>query len=632
MRRLVVLGLAILSLQLIHCGTDDCPTCNNPGKPIAPCEPWPENGATGVPDGAVLSWGCGDCEYGCKVTYDIYFGTEAEPPLVSPDFEQKRYNPGALEPDTRYYWKVVAKSPLGSTPGELWDFHTEEVSCTTNPTLPCNPFPAFLAEDVSIETELSWEGGESRCGYPVTYDVYFGHSDPPPLVCSGCTTKTYDPGTLEYDTWYIWFVDASDSGGSVEGAGWSFTTEAGPCTDPPTQACSPHPADGTSEVPLDGVRLTWEGGESRCGLPVTYDIYFGESSVGDQLVCVDCTTRFYDPGPLRRSRVYVWGVVPGDANGEALGSWWAFKTTAGELRSWRITPDGSGDVPTIQAGVDSAADGDTLILADGFYEGDGNTDILVVDRTLTIRSESGDPEHCIVDCRSTGHDGFHFSSCSGLIDGLSFIGAATAVEAGLAASVQVNNCNIDGCVDRAIRVIGGNGGGYSSVDLAFCEFMANWAGVSYVDTKCGLSATKCVFGCNGYLAELGGQATVRLDRCTIAYNHGGTAGLIRSCGPCFSDAEIRQCIFAENSGVLLGIVPTFQCNDVYGNTDGDYVGVLEGMNGIDGNFSLDPRFCGLDSGGVKLRPDSPCAEGNHPDGADCGQIGAFPAGCNPGSP
>jgi hypothetical protein len=325
-------------------------------------------------------------------------------------------------------------------------------------------------------------------------------------------------------------------------------------------------------------------------------------------------------------------VVPKDANGEALGRWWAFKTTAGELRSWRIKPDGTGDVPTIQAGVDSAADGDTLILADGFYEGDGNTDILVVDRTLTIRSESGDPEACIIDCRDTGHMGFHFSLCSCRIDGLCIIGAATAVEARIAASVLVKNCIIEGCVNPAIRVIGGNGGGYSSVGLAFCEFMANWSGVSYVTYKCGLSATDCVFGSNGYLVELGAQAAVRLDRCTIAYNHGETEGLIRNCDPCFSNAQIRRCILAYNSGVLLGIVPTFQCNDVYGNTDGDYVGLLEGMNGADGNFSLDPRFCGLDSGGVKLRPDSPCAEGNHPDGADCGQIGAYPAGCNPGSP
>jgi hypothetical protein len=628
---LAVPGLLLATALFAGC-SNDCPVCNVPDEPTAPCDPCPSDGASGVPDGIVLSWGCGECESGLPVTYDVYFGPAQEPSLVSRDFERKRYSPGPLEPGTHYYWKIVAKSSAGSTPGDLWDFLTEEASCNGGPTLPCNPSPAFLAEDVSVETDLSWEGGESRCGYPVTYDVYFGHSDPPPLVCSGCTTRTYDPGTLEYDAWYIWFVDAHDSAGSVEGPGWFFTTEAGPCTDAPTQACNPYPADHTSEVPLDGVLLTWEGGESRCGLPVTYDIYFGESSVGDQLVCVDCTTRFYDPGPLRRSRVYVWGVVPRDANGEALGRWWAFKTTAGDLRSWRITPDGMGDVPTIQAGVDSAADGDTLLLADGFYEGPGNTDVLVVDRTLTIRSESADPELCIIDCRATGHDGFHFSQCSCLIDGLTLIGAATAVEARLAASIQVDNCTIKYCADRAIVVTGWPGGAYSSVDLTSCVFMANWSGVSYVADNAGLSATECVFGSNEYLVDLGARATVRLDRCTIAYNHGGTAGLIRNCCPRFSGAEIRQCIFASNSGVLVGIVPTFQCNDVYGNTDGDYVGLLEGMNGIDGNFSLDPRFCGLDSGGVKLRPDSPCAEGNHPDGADCGQIGAFPAGCNPGSP
>ncbi|MFC1800215.1 right-handed parallel beta-helix repeat-containing protein [Candidatus Eisenbacteria bacterium] len=621
-----------MTALLVGC-SEDCPTCNVPDEPSAPCDPSPADGASGVLDGIVLSWGCGDCECGLKVTYDVHFGPDSEPPLISRDFELKRYSPGPLEPGTHYYWKIVAKNSAGSTAGPVWDFETEPAACTKSPTLPCNPSPANAAVAVAVDTDLIWECGESSCELKVTYDVYFGRGFPaPPLVCDGCSTRTYDPGMLDHDSRYFWKVVASDSAGSTTGPMWDFWTEEAACTDGPTTPHSPFPADRTSDLPLDGVLLTWEGGDSQCGLPVTYDIYFGEESVGDQLVCSDCTTKFYDPGPLNRSRVYVWGVVPRDANGEALGRWWVFKTTAGELRSWYIKPDGTGDVPTIQAGVDSAADGDTLILADGFYEGTGNREILIVARNLTIRSESGDPEACIIDCRSTGHNGFHFSMCNGLIDGLTLIGTTTAIVARLGASVQVNNCNIDRCVDRAVVVVGRLGGAYSSVSLSSCVFMENWAGVSYVANKAGLSATKCLFGSNEHLVDLGEQATVRLDRCTIAYNHGGTAGLIRSCGPCFSDAEIRQCIFASNSGVLVGIVPTFQCNDVYGNTDGDYVGLLEGMNGIDGNFSLDPRFCGLDSGGVKLRPDSPCAEGNHPDGADCGQIGAFPAGCNPGSP
>ena len=38
--------------------------------------------------------------------------------------------------------------------------------------------------------------------------------------------------------------------------------------------------------------------------------------------------------------------------------------------TWRITSDGTGDAPTIQAGIDSAAAGDTIALANGTFTGD----------------------------------------------------------------------------------------------------------------------------------------------------------------------------------------------------------------------------------------------------------------------
>ena len=73
--------------------------------------------------------------------------------------------------------------------------------------------------------------------------------------------------------------------------------------------------------------------------------------------------------------------------------------------------------------------------------------------------------------------------------------------------------------------------------------------------------------------------------------------------------------------------PTFECNNLY-NIQIPYAGDCTDQTGINGNISVDPQFCGIpDSGNYLLQTDSPCAPGNHPDGYDCGQIGAKGVGC-----
>lgn len=75
-----------------------------------------------------------------------------------------------------------------------------------------------------------------------------------------------------------------------------------------------------------------------------------------------------------------------------------------------VKPDGTGDYPTIQAAVDAAANGDVIELADGVFVGDGNRDIDVSGKQITVRSQGG-PEACVIDCQggpSDRHRGFYF--------------------------------------------------------------------------------------------------------------------------------------------------------------------------------------------------------------------------------
>ena len=50
---------------------------------------------------------------------------------------------------------------------------------------------------------------------------------------------------------------------------------------------------------------------------------------------------------------------------------------------------------SIQAAIDAAQDGDTVVVGDGTYTGEGNRDIRFRGKAITVRSENG-PATCIV--------------------------------------------------------------------------------------------------------------------------------------------------------------------------------------------------------------------------------------------
>jgi|GEM_PF-1413240 len=105
--------------------------------PYVPSNPHPENGSTGVATDADLSWTGGDPD-GDAVVYDVYFGTAYPLPQVSEGQSSTTYDPGVLEPNTTYYWRIDAHDSHGaSTTGPDWVFvtETEENNPPTIPTI-----------------------------------------------------------------------------------------------------------------------------------------------------------------------------------------------------------------------------------------------------------------------------------------------------------------------------------------------------------------------------------------------------------------------------------------------------------------------------------------------------------------
>lgn len=103
------------------------------------------------------------------------------------------------------------------------------------PSIPSNPDPYDNKANVNTDYKLSWTGGDID-NDPVTYDVYFGDTSPPPKVQSNQSGTTYDPGILKDDTTYYWMIVAWDIYGMMNsGPVWTFSTKGNNPPNPPTK-------------------------------------------------------------------------------------------------------------------------------------------------------------------------------------------------------------------------------------------------------------------------------------------------------------------------------------------------------------------------------------------------------------
>ena len=103
-----------------------CSTTNNQ-PPRIPSNPLPNDNTFNVDPETTLSWSGGDPDSGDTVTYDIYFGKTSNPPLVASNYLSLSYDPGILDYNSVYYWKIVARDSNGaSTEGPIWEFTTKD--------------------------------------------------------------------------------------------------------------------------------------------------------------------------------------------------------------------------------------------------------------------------------------------------------------------------------------------------------------------------------------------------------------------------------------------------------------------------------------------------------------------------
>ena len=271
-----------------------------------PMYPSPADGATAVSTTPTLSWRGGNLFFDDILTYDVYFGTTSPPPLVSSNQTGTTYIPGMLDYFTTYYWQIVSRDSSGKeTTGPIWSFTT-----VSNPPELSNFSPLDGAIDVSTTPILSWTATDPNPGDTVTFDVYFGKTNPPPLKTVNQTSNTYNPGRLSSYVTYYWKIVARDNHGSeTVGPVLSFTT----LNNPPQLTPYYMPEDGETGVSQKPT-LSWSASDPDPDDSIVFDIYFGTTNPPPLVISGQSSPR-YKPGetvPLTHWTVFYWKIVARD--------------------------------------------------------------------------------------------------------------------------------------------------------------------------------------------------------------------------------------------------------------------------------------------------------------------------------
>jgi len=210
-------------------------------------------------------------------------------------------------------------------------------------------------------------------------------------------------------------------------------------------------------------------------------------------------------------------------------------------RTWYILPDSTGDAITIQAGTDSAAVGDTVLVACGIY----------------YEYERGDAECVTIDAQRDFNNPGHVLICDG--DSTTYIMGLTLMNGhvphyggGLSCSgnVVISNCDI---VGNYAEMAGGGVSCVNSPSFTDCGFYGNMtdgsggglAGGNPVLTRCHFSGNTSA---NGSAGALVAGNLKNINDCTFVRNYAHLVG-----GAIEGDnLTFKKCIFVDNYAIHYG--------------------------------------------------------------------------------
>lgn len=127
-----------------------------------------------------------------------------------------------------YYWRVKATDSenASSEYSDVYNFYTEgDGSVNYLPFAPELIAPELNSAQTTNTIDLKWNA-EDADGDDLTYDVYFGETNPPTeVVAADITTNTINVDIPNTNNYYWKIVVNDGKGGTTIGAVWEFTKE-----------------------------------------------------------------------------------------------------------------------------------------------------------------------------------------------------------------------------------------------------------------------------------------------------------------------------------------------------------------------------------------------------------------------
>lgn len=263
------------------------------------------------------------------------------------------------------------------------------------------------------------------------------------------------------------------------------------------------------------------------------------------------------------------------------------------------------DYPTINAAVQNANNGDTILIAAGTWTGPQNKNVRVIDKTLQIRGNT--PFDTVIDMQNSGR-AFWIESTTGnpadnrtSVQRLQFVNGSPT-DYGGAILVYRASTLIERCI-------------FAHNQYAFGGSAIAYAGV------CTNEVRSCIFWQNQ--SSFGGGAVllfqgpaVAINHCTFVGNSGQVGGAVYAVAAP-SGGAIRNCIIRSNSPSNSQIATTpgvfgfiVEFSDLPIEHQGQYGGGV-------GNIFVDPLFVNQAAGDLHIRGNSPCRDTGY---------GGYPAG------